>query len=84
MPKFFDYHAKMPPMPPEMMQQMAADIKAAKVDQFGVKGLNFFAGTGGQGICLSEAPNADAVCKSHEAHGVPLGIDEVVEVQSLV
>ena len=84
MPKFLDYHAKAPDMPPEVMQAVAADMKAGKVDEFGVKPINAFMSTAGEAYCLTEAPNADAVCKSHEAHGIALDKGDVREVQSLV
>ena len=80
MPKFIDYHAKLPSMPPEMMDQMQADIKAGKTDKFGVKGIGFIATKEGAGYCLREAPNADAVCKSHDAKGIPLGEGDVHEM----
>ncbi len=84
MPKFIDYHARMPQLPPEAMQQMVGAIKSGKADQFGVKPLNVYVGKGGQGYCLTEAPSADAVCKTHEAQGIHIGKGEVVEIQSLV
>ena len=40
MPKFIDYHKQLPTLPPEVVQQMQADIKAGKSDQFGVKAIN--------------------------------------------
>ena len=83
MPKFLDYHEKAPQMPPEAIQGMVAAIKAGNVDQFGVKPLNAFGG-GGHAWCLTEAPNADAVCKSHQAVGIELDQGEVTEVQSYV
>ena len=84
MPKFMDYHAQMPQMPPEAVQQFAETIKAGKADQFGVVPLNVFIGTGGQAYCLTEAPNADAVCQAHAAVGMDIAKENVQEVQSLV
>lgn len=80
MTKFLDYHAKLPSMPPEMMKQMQADIKAGKKDKFGVKGIGFIATKEGAGYCLTEAANADAVCRSHEAKGIKLGKGDVHEM----
>lgn len=82
MPKFIDYHAKMPEMPPEAVQQMSERIKAGKQDEFGVKPINVLMGSGGQAYCLSEAPDAESVRKAHAGAGGPPP-DEVVEVQSL-
>ncbi len=84
MPKFIDYHAKLPQLPPQATEQMAAQIKGGKTDQFGAKGLNVFFGKTGQAYCLTEAPNVDAVVKSHQALGVPLNHSDVTEVTSLV
>ncbi len=81
MPKFIDHHP-MPAMPPAMAKQIADQIKAGKADRFGVKGLNVFAGTG-EAWCLSDGPNADAVCKSHEAMGIKLDKGHVSEVTVL-
>lgn len=83
MPKFLDYHAKMPQLPPDVVRQVQADIKAGRADQFGVKPLNAFIGVDGRGYCFAEAPNADAVCRSHEAKGIALPKSDVVEVQTL-
>lgn len=83
MPKFIDHHATMPQLSPEMAKQMAGAIKAGKADQHGVTGINVFVGNG-QGWCLSEAPSADAVLKSHQAVGVPLERHAITEVKALV
>ena len=78
MPKFLDYHAKAPELPPEMVHAAIADITAGKVDEFGVKPLNAFFSPGtGEAYCLTEAPSADAVCQSHEAKGMTLGLGDV-------
>jgi hypothetical protein len=82
MPKYIDFHAKMPAMPPEAQKAMKDKVAAGKPDQFGVKPINAFFTADGQGYCLTEAPNADAVCKSHETSGMPLGRGEVHEVVS--
>ncbi len=84
MPKYLDHHARLPNLPPQVMQQMTQSVKAGKKDQFGVKPLNVFLSNAGQGWCLTEAPSADAVCKSHEAMGITLALGDVHEVQSLV
>jgi hypothetical protein len=81
MPKFMDYHEKLPPMPPELMHQMEARIKAGQSDENGVTPLNVFVSGEGEAYCLSEAPNAEAG-KAHQAAGVP--VEKIVEVNSLV
>ena len=83
MPKYLDHHA-MPQLPPEVVQQVQASMRGGTVDPLGVKGINAFMSTDGQAWCLTEAPNAEAVCKSHEAMGVVLTTGDVHEVQSMV
>ena len=91
MPRFLDHHAKMSQMPREameqgkkMLEQMKADIKAKKADRFGVTPINVFIGANGESWCLTDAPNVDAVIKSHEAKGAKLSRNDVVEVTTLV
>ncbi len=84
MAKFIDYHESLPPMPPEMMAQAKEGIEAGAVNEFGSKGLNLFLGTDGSAYCLSEAPDADAILKSHQALGIPQELNAIKEVTSLV
>ena len=83
MPKYIDYHETMPAMPPEAIEQVAAAVRAAKPDEYGVRTLNHFMGEG-RGFCWTEAPTAEAVVKSHRASGIPQETGNVTEVQSLV
>ncbi|MBI4330324.1 MAG: DUF4242 domain-containing protein [Chloroflexi bacterium] len=83
MPKFLDHHAKMPQMPPEHMAQMKTNVQGKKADKFGVTPLNVIMGTNGEAWCLSEAPNAEAVIKAHEAVGAKLSRSDIVEVNTL-
>ncbi len=84
MPKFLDHHATMPDIPPEAREGMADRIRAGETDEFGVRGLNVLLTTDGEGYCLTDAPDAEAVVKSHEALGFPLRRDDVVEVETVV
>ncbi len=84
MPKFIDYHAKLPAMPPEAVKGMQANIKAGKADKFGVKPLNVYMGKNGEAFCMTEAASADDVCKSHEANGIKLSKGDVHEVTAAV
>ena len=84
MPKYIDYHAKAPQMSPELMKEAQKAMKSGKPDQFGVKAINGFMSKAGSSWCLTEAPNADAVCKSHESKGMKIGKGDVHEVQSMV
>jgi len=81
MPKFMDFHADLK-LPKEAVDQIAADTKASKADQFGVRQVELFHNEHGQVYCLLEAPDAEAVRKHHEALGVPCG--EVHQVNGLL
>jgi uncharacterized protein DUF4242 len=83
MPKFIDHH-EMREVAPELAEGIAERIKSGQADEHGVKGLNVFLGKDGTAFCLSEAPNADAVIKTHESFGLPLDRKDVVEVESVV
>ena len=83
MPTFIDHH-EMSDVAPEMAAAIGERIKAGEADDHGVKGLNVFLGKDGTAFCLSEAPDADAVVKAHQAYGFSLDSANVVEVQSVV
>jgi uncharacterized protein DUF4242 len=82
-PKFIDHH-EMSDVAPEMAAAIGERIKAGEADEHGVKGLNVYLGKDGTAFCLSEAPDAEAVVKAHEAYGFSLDSADVVEVQSVV
>jgi hypothetical protein len=82
-PTFIDHH-EMSDVAPEMGAAIGERIKAGEADDHGVKGLNVFLGKDGTAFCLSEAPDADAVVKAHQAYGLSLDSADVVEVQSVV
>lgn len=84
MPKFIDYHEKLPPMPPAAVEQMKANLKAHKTDQFGVTAMSLYMGAKGEAFCMTESPDAEAVIKSHKANGVDLKASDIHQVQSLV
>jgi uncharacterized protein DUF4242 len=83
MPKFMDHHP-MPDLPPEALSMIEGRLREGKADEFGVTGLNVYLGKQGQAYCVTEAPDAEAVVRSHEANGVPLDRHDVVEVESVV
>ena len=83
MPTFIDHH-EMSDVAPEMAAAIGERIKAGDADENGVKGLNVFLGKDGTAFCLSEAPDAGAVVKAHQAYGFSLDSADVVEVQSVV
>lgn len=78
MPLYIDFHAKMPQLPPDAIEKMKATI--GKPDALGVKNINAYLTRDGQGYCITEGPNVDAVCKHHEAAGITLGKGDVHEV----
>ena len=88
MPQFMDFHAQMPEMAPEQAQGIMAHLKeqieSGAANESAVRPVNVFFGTGGQVYCLSEAPNAEAIVKAHEAAGVPQTLDNIHEVNSVV
>jgi Protein of unknown function (DUF4242) len=84
MPKFLDHHPTMPEVTPEAAREMAGRIKAGKPDEHGVTGLNVFVCANGEGYCLSEAPDADAVVKAHASLGFPLRREDIVEVDTII
>ena len=84
MPQFMDYHEKLPDMPPEAAAQAKAMLEAGERNEFGSKGINVFFGTEGQAFCLSDSPDVESVIKSHEAMGIPIDAENIVEVNPLV
>jgi hypothetical protein len=82
-PKFIDHHPMSPNLPPEAAEGIAERIRAGETDEFGVKGLNVYIGKAGEAFCVSEAPNAEAVMKAHEAAGFPISRADVVEVEAV-
>ena len=84
MAKFIDFHAKMPQLPPTTMKDLEQQLRTGKRDEYGVKPLNAYFSPDGQAWGVSEADNADAVCKSHAAHGVNIGKGDVHEVKSVL
>ncbi len=83
MPKYIDFHAKMPQLPPEATKKLEAELKAGRRDEFGVRAINAYFSDDGQAWCISEADSPEAVCKSHAAHGLPLDQGDVHEVKSV-
>ena len=82
MPTFLDHHT-MPEPSPEMREGMASRLRAGAADEHGVTGLNVYLGEG-EAYCLTEAPDADAVVRSHESMGVPIRREDVVEVSPVI
>jgi hypothetical protein len=85
MPQFLDHHPLAhAALTEEAVERVKAQILAEAPDDFGVKWLSAFVAINGDGYCLSEAPNAEAVVKTHEEKGYLIEETDVIEVTSLV
>ena len=82
MPRFIDYHTHLPAIPPEMLEQLSKMMLSGEPDELGVKPANAFLSKDGQAWCLTEAPDAEAVRKWHQAKGIPF--ENAFEVKSVV
>jgi hypothetical protein len=82
MRRYLDHHPTNLNMPPEMVALIKQRLDSGRPDEFGERGLNVFIGAE-QTYCHTEAPNVDAVRKAHEALGINLDPQNVVEVQVL-
>ena len=86
MARFLDHHT-MPQMSPEESKAMAAQVKSIidlkKPDKFGVTILNVFMAPR-EAWGYSDAPNAEAVVKSHAAMGIKLLVKDVTQVSPVV
>ena len=82
MARFIDQHPTNPNMPPEVLTIIRQRLKSSEPDEFGERGISVFIGSR-RTYCHTEAPNADAVRRSHEAVGIFLGPDDIEEVQTL-
>ena len=82
MPRFLDHHTMSGALPKEAVDMIRSAVKAGKADQFGVKPIDVLIAQG-ETYCISEASNAEAVIKSHNAIGVELGKSNVKQVTSL-
>jgi hypothetical protein len=78
MPLYIDFHAKMPSVPQEALNEMRKEI--GKVGPQGVTSVEAVFTKDGQAYCLSEAPNPDAVCRAHETKGLKLEKGDVHEI----
>ena len=81
MPTFLDHHA-MPELSAAMKDAMAERIRSGWADENGARAVNVYVADG-EAYCLSEAPNAEAVVKAHEAAGVAVRREDVVDVSAI-
>jgi hypothetical protein len=75
-----DFHQDLK-LPAEAIEQIAADTRNAKADQFGVRQVELYHNADGNVYCLLDGPDEDAIRQHHAALGVPCG--DVHEVDSL-
>jgi Protein of unknown function (DUF4242) len=84
-PQFLDHHPTThATLTEEAVEELRKHIRAETPDDFGVKWLSIYVAVNGEGYCLSEAPNAEAVVKSHELMGYLIETTDVIEVASLI
>jgi len=72
----------MPELSPETKEAMSGRIRSGQSDDNGARALNVYLADG-EAYCLSDAPSAEAVVQAHEAAGVPIRREDVVEVTAL-
>ena len=83
-PQFLDHHPiAHATLTEEAVEEIRIQIRTETPNDFGVKWLSAFVAANGEGYCLSEAPNAEAVVKSHEVLGYLIETMDVIEVTSL-
>ena len=82
MPQFLDHHQASGPPPQEMVDAVAQDLGGGghTDEATGVKGIAWMYNDNQQ-WCVTEAPNADAVHKYHEAMGMTLDKGNVTEIK---
>jgi hypothetical protein len=83
MPTYIDHHDKME-LTPEMEQVFAERLRSGRTDENGVKGINLFLTKDGGAFCLLEAPDAEAVVRTHADGGTKIHEGDVVEVRALI
>jgi hypothetical protein len=79
MARFIDRHPTNPNLPPEVLTIIRQRLQSDAPDEFGDQGINVFIGVN-ETYCYTEAPDAEAVRKAHEAIGVFLEPDDIAEV----
>ena len=79
MPKFIDFHPNWQ-MKPETVERLREDARTGRVDEFGVRQLEFFYSPDGTGAyCLLEGPDEEAVRKHHGGRcGDPLRVESLL------
>jgi hypothetical protein len=82
MPQYLDHHPTNPDMPPELVAHITQRLDSGQPDEFGEVGRHVFIGPE-QTWCHTEAPTVEAVCRSHQALGIDLDPQAVMEVQVL-
>ncbi|MBI2916929.1 MAG: DUF4242 domain-containing protein [Chloroflexi bacterium] len=81
MPKFVDFHADLK-LPPDVQREFSESAKYGRRDRFDVRIVQVYYTRNGQTYCVTEAPNAEAVRRSHAMIGV--GTGDIYQVDTLV
>jgi Protein of unknown function (DUF4242) len=69
---FMDFHEDLE-LSAEAIAQIAADTRADRADQFGVRQVELYHNPDGKVYCLLEGPDEGAIRQHHGALGVPCG-----------
>lgn len=84
MPQYLDHHPiAHATLTEEAVEELRAHIRNETPDNFGVKWLGAYVAANGEGYCLSEAPNMEAVVRSHEGLGYLIEEEDIIEVTSV-
>jgi hypothetical protein len=83
MPTYIDHHEKFE-LAPEMERAFAERLRSGRRDENGVKGINMFLARDGGAYCLLEAPDEDAVVRTHADGGTEIDRGDVIEVRALI
>jgi quinol monooxygenase YgiN len=79
LPKFIDFHPNWP-VKQQSIERLREETRTGKVDEFGVRQLEFFYNPSGEGAyCLLEAPDQEAARKHHRGNcGEPLRVESLL------
>lgn len=81
MPKFVDFHPELK-LPPDVQREFSESAKYGRRDRFDVRILQVYYTKEGRTYCVTEAPSAEAVRRSHAMIGV--GTGDINQVETLV
>ncbi|MEZ4502417.1 MAG: hypothetical protein R3C39_07315 [Dehalococcoidia bacterium] len=83
MPTFIDRHEHFPRPDATGLEALRAQI-LAPANEHGVKGINVLFEEDGSASCLMDAPDREAVLKSHEGTGLVLSLTDIKEYTGVI